>query len=64
MEKCGKWKRALEGIDLRVNLRTGKSMPLMNVKEDIVAKVSHCDDCVQKVCASNVSSLSFLLVSK
>ena len=45
MNKYGRWKNAVEGKGLRVNIDKNKGMQLLFVKKRSVSKVDLCDVC-------------------
>ena len=45
MDKYGRWKNAMEGSDLRVNVDKTKDMQLLFGKKKNVSKVDPCDVC-------------------
>ena len=54
MHKCGRWKNAVEGKGLRVNVDKTKCMQLLFGKKNIVSKVDPCGVCGERVGCNSI----------
>ena len=54
MDKYGRWKNAVEGKRLRVNVDKTKSMQLLFRKKSIVSKVDPCGACAEEVGCNSI----------
>ena len=54
MDKHGKWKNAVEGKGLRVNVDQTEGMQLLFGKRSSVSKVDPCGVCGEQVCCNSI----------
>ena len=54
MDKYGRWKNAVEGKGLRVNVDKTKGMHLLFGKKSSVSKVAPCSVCRERVCCNSI----------